>query len=82
MKWEVPVPEPVWSNVTPDSVITHENMHAQTIDSFNTKRNLQRKLKPNMTQINQPMTDGGVANSALLIGFHNWVMLGFSLRCN
>ena len=54
-----------------------------TIDSFSTKRNLQvYNLKPNVTQINQPMTDGGVANSALLTGFHNWVTLGLSLRCN
>ncbi len=27
------------------------------------------------------MTDRGAANSTLLIGFHNWVMLGLSLRC-
>ena len=40
-------------------------------DSFSTKHNLQRKLNPNVTQIYQPMTDQGVANSALLIGFHN-----------
>ncbi len=33
--------------------------------------NLQCKLNPNVTQIYQPMTDQGVANSALLIGFHN-----------
>ena len=48
-------------------------------DSFSTKRNLQRKLKPSLTW---PMTDRGTANSALLIGFHNWVTLGLSLRCN
>ena len=35
-----------------------------TLDSFSTKHNLQRKLKPNVTEINQPMTDEGVANSA------------------
>ncbi len=41
------------------------------MDSLSIKRKLQRKLKPNVTQISQPMTDGGVANFALLIGFHN-----------
>ncbi len=55
---------------------------SQSIDSLNTKRNLQRKLNPDITQISQPMTDGGVVNSPLLIGFHNQVTLGLSLRCN
>ena len=41
------------------------------IDSLSTKRKLQRKLKPNVTQISQPMTVGGVANSPLFIGFQN-----------
>ncbi len=27
------------------------------------------------------MTDRGVANLPLLIGFHSWVALGLSLRC-
>ena len=49
-----------------------------TIDSLNTKDNLQRKLKPNLNLTKQPMTDRGVANSLLLIGFHNWVIhVGF-----
>ena len=39
--------------------------------SLSTKHKLQRKLKPNVTQISQPMTDEGVANSPLMIGFHN-----------
>ncbi len=43
--------------------------HVKAIDSFSTKRYLQRKLKPNVTS--EPMTDGGMANSLLLIGFHN-----------
>ena len=42
-----------------------------TLDSLSTKRKLQRKLKPNVTEILWPMTDEGVANSAHLIGFHN-----------
>ncbi len=33
-------------------------------DSLSTKRNLQHKLKPNVTCIKQPVTDRGVANSA------------------
>ncbi len=41
------------------------------LDSLSTKRNLQRKFNPNVTQISQPMTDGGVANSPLFIGFQN-----------
>ena len=40
-----------------------------TLDSLSIKCKLQHKL--NVTQISQPMTDGGVASSALLIGFHN-----------
>ncbi len=43
----------------------------QILDSLSTKRNLQRKLNPNVTQISQPMTVGGVANSPLFIGFQN-----------
>ena len=52
-----------------------------SLDSLSTKCNLQRKLKPNATQISQPMTDGVVANSPLLIGFHKKVMLGLSFHC-
>ncbi len=45
-------------------------IHA-AIDSSNTKRKLQRKLKQNVTQIYQTMTDVGVANSAHWIGVYN-----------
>ncbi len=38
------------------------------------------ELKQNITQIFQPMTDGGVANSVHLIGVHNQVTLGLSLH--
>ncbi len=52
-----------------DLVLAQEQESAR--DSLSTKRDLQRKLKPNVTQISQPMTDGGVANSPLFIGFQN-----------
>ncbi len=38
---------------------------------FKPKRKLQRELKWNVTQISQPMTEGGVANSVHWIGVHN-----------
>ncbi len=58
-----------------------KSYHHVTIDSLSTKRKLQRKLKQNVTWIPQPMTDGGVANSAHWIGVHNQVTLGLSLGC-
>ena len=57
------------------------DVEVHTQDRLSTKCNLQRKLKPNVTWMDQPMTDRGVANSPLLIGFHNLVTLGLSLRC-
>ena len=47
------------------------------IDSLSTKRYLQRKLKPYVNYINQPMTDGGVTSSPLLIGFEFVLQLTF-----
>ena len=53
-----------------------------TIDSLNTKRKLQHKLKRNVTQISWAIADAGVANSTHYIGIHNWVTFRLSLRCN
>ena len=36
------------------------NLATDTIDSFSTKRKLQRKLRPNVTNIVWPKTDEGV----------------------
>ena len=60
------------SGATEKGCILYILYHSQ-IDSFSTKRYLQRKLKPNQTKKFEPMTGRGrgVANSPLLIGFHN-----------
>ena len=59
------------TNLPPVHIRGRVEVSLQAMDSLSTKCKLQRKLKPNVTQISQPMTDGGVANSTLLIGFHN-----------
>ena len=46
-------------------------MSTEILDSLSTKRKLQHKLKQNVTQISQPMTDGGVGNSVHWISVHN-----------
>ena len=62
---EIPVPpRMVQGHGTPNALCTQtSSSQCNALDSLSTKRKLQRKLKPNVTQISQPMTDGGVANS-------------------
>ena len=68
--FRAPTPSRKAANLETDLKIL-ELQHLFAIDSLSTKRYLQRKLKPNVTSKSEPMTDRGVANSPLLIGFHN-----------
>ncbi len=53
-----------------------------SIDSLSTKRYLQRKLKPNITELWNPIRRAEFATPLSVIGWEIWVTLGLSLRCN